>query len=147
MFPIYQPVKKKRKDAFLIFLPVGPKISPTLCRHHAGCSIAQMAGLTRRYTFFAPWSLGKCRPNMYGDMTSFPVVTRTTLARCSSVAGHGLRLGEMARKRVNVDDQRVEFVIRALCGKKSTLALCWGLGISRPTGYLQQRHKCGPSSA
>jgi transposase InsO family protein len=42
----------------------------------------------------------------------------------------------MAWKRVNVDEQRMQFVIRAVSGKESLTSLCREFGISRPTGYL-----------
>jgi transposase InsO family protein len=45
----------------------------------------------------------------------------------------------MPWKRMNVDDQRMQFVIRASSGKEGMTALCREFGISRPTGYLWRR--------
>jgi transposase InsO family protein len=42
----------------------------------------------------------------------------------------------MPWNRVNVDDQRMRFVIRAVSGKEKMSTLCREFGISRPTGYL-----------
>jgi len=40
---------------------------------------------------------------------------------------------------MDVDDQRMQFVIRACSGKERMAALCQEFGISRPTGYLWRR--------
>jgi transposase InsO family protein len=45
----------------------------------------------------------------------------------------------MPWKRVAVDDQRIQFVIRATSGAERISALCREFGISRPTGYLWRR--------
>jgi len=45
----------------------------------------------------------------------------------------------MPWKRVAVDDQRMQFVMRAASGKERIAALCREFGISRPTGYLWRR--------
>jgi transposase InsO family protein len=45
----------------------------------------------------------------------------------------------MPWKRVDVDEQRMRFVIRAVSGRESLAALCREFGISRPTGYLWRR--------
>jgi transposase InsO family protein len=45
----------------------------------------------------------------------------------------------MPWNRVNVDEQRMRFVIRAVSGKESMVGLCREFGISRPTGYLWRR--------
>src|SRR5713101_6824165 len=45
----------------------------------------------------------------------------------------------MPWKRMGVDDQRMQFVIRAVSGKERMAALCREFGISRPTGYLWRR--------
>lgn len=45
----------------------------------------------------------------------------------------------MPWKRMGVDDQRMQFVIRAVSGKERIAALCREFGISRPTGYLWRR--------
>ena len=42
----------------------------------------------------------------------------------------------MPWNRVNVDEQRMRFVVRAVSGKESLAGLCREFGISRPTGYL-----------
>jgi len=42
----------------------------------------------------------------------------------------------MPWNRVNVDEQRMEFVMRAVSGKERMTSLCREFGISRPTGYL-----------
>jgi len=42
----------------------------------------------------------------------------------------------MPWNRVNVDEQRMKFVIRAASGKERMTDLCREFGISRPTGYL-----------
>ena len=48
----------------------------------------------------------------------------------------------MPWKRVNVDDQRMQFVIRATSGTERMSVLCREFGISRPTGYLwRQRYR------
>lgn len=48
----------------------------------------------------------------------------------------------MPWKRVNVDEQRMQFVIRAGSGKEPITGLCREFGISRPTGYLwRQRYR------
>jgi transposase InsO family protein len=41
----------------------------------------------------------------------------------------------MPWRRMGVEEQRMQFVIRAASGKESMAALCWEFGISRPTGY------------
>jgi len=45
----------------------------------------------------------------------------------------------MPWKRVAVEEQRMEFVIRAVSGRERISALCREFGISRPTGYLWRR--------
>ncbi len=45
----------------------------------------------------------------------------------------------MPWKRMNVDEQRMQFVVRAVSGKEQMAALCREFGISRPTGYLWRR--------
>ncbi|MGB8543687.1 MAG: IS481 family transposase [Candidatus Acidiferrales bacterium] len=40
---------------------------------------------------------------------------------------------------MDVDEQRMQFVIRAISGKERMTALCREFGISRPTGYLWRR--------
>ena len=45
----------------------------------------------------------------------------------------------MPWKRMAVDDQRMQFVIRAVSGKERIAVLCREFGISRPTGYLWRR--------
>src|SRR5712692_1077968 len=45
----------------------------------------------------------------------------------------------MPWKRMGVDDQRMQFVIRAVSGKERMAVLCREFGISRPTGYLWRR--------
>ena len=45
----------------------------------------------------------------------------------------------MPWKRMGVDEQRMQFVIRAVSGKESLAGLCREFGISRPTGYLWRR--------
>lgn len=45
----------------------------------------------------------------------------------------------MPWKRVDVDEQRMQFVIRAVSGQERMTALCREFGISRPTGYLWRR--------
>ncbi len=45
----------------------------------------------------------------------------------------------MPWKRMSVDEQRMQFVIRAVSGKERMAALCREFGISRPTGYLWRR--------
>jgi transposase InsO family protein len=48
----------------------------------------------------------------------------------------------MPWRRVNVDEQRMQFVIRSSSGKERMTALCHEFGISRPTGYLwRQRYR------
>jgi transposase InsO family protein len=48
----------------------------------------------------------------------------------------------MPWKRMNVDEQRMQFVIRANSGKERMTVLCREFGISRPTGYLwRQRYR------
>jgi transposase InsO family protein len=42
----------------------------------------------------------------------------------------------MPWNRINVDEQRMRFVIRAVSGQESMVGLCREFGISRPTGYL-----------
>jgi len=42
----------------------------------------------------------------------------------------------MPWNRVNVDEQRIQFVVRAMSRKESMTSLCREFGISRPTGYL-----------
>lgn len=42
----------------------------------------------------------------------------------------------MPWRRVDVDEQRMQFVIRATSGSEAMAALCREFGISRPTGYL-----------
>jgi len=45
----------------------------------------------------------------------------------------------MPWKRMSVDAQRMQFVVRAVSGKEQMTALCREFGISRPTGYLWRR--------
>jgi len=45
----------------------------------------------------------------------------------------------MPWKRVEVDEQRMRFVIRASSGQERLAVLCREFGISRPTGYLWRR--------
>ena len=45
----------------------------------------------------------------------------------------------MPWKRVDVDDQRLRFVVRAVSGKESMVGLCLEFEISRPTGYKWRR--------
>jgi transposase InsO family protein len=45
----------------------------------------------------------------------------------------------MPWKRMAVDDQRMQFVIRAMSGKERLAGLCREFGISRPTGYLWRK--------
>ena len=45
----------------------------------------------------------------------------------------------MPWKTVGVDEQRMQFVIRAVRGKEVLAPLCREFGISRPTGYLWRR--------
>ena len=45
----------------------------------------------------------------------------------------------MPWKRVDVDDQRLRFVVRAVSGKESMVGLCQEFEISRPTGYKWRR--------
>src|SRR5690348_4510229 len=45
----------------------------------------------------------------------------------------------MPWKRMDVDEQRMEFVARAVRGKEGMAALCREFGISRPTGYGWRR--------
>lgn len=45
----------------------------------------------------------------------------------------------MPWKRMGVDEQRMQFVIRAVSGKEALAELCREFGISRPTGYLWWR--------
>lgn len=45
----------------------------------------------------------------------------------------------MPWRRVNLDDQRMQFVIRATSGAERMTALCQEFGISRPTGYFWRR--------
>ncbi len=48
----------------------------------------------------------------------------------------------MPWKRMDVDEQRMQFVIRASSGTERMTALCREFGISRPTGYLwRQRYR------
>jgi transposase InsO family protein len=48
----------------------------------------------------------------------------------------------MPWKRMDVDEQRMQFVIRATSGKEPMTALCREFEISRPTGYLwRQRYR------
>src|SRR6202166_4946569 len=48
----------------------------------------------------------------------------------------------MPWKRMDVDEQRMQFVIRAISGRERMSALCREFGISRPTGYLwRQRYR------
>src|SRR5665213_545413 len=48
----------------------------------------------------------------------------------------------MPWKRMDVDEQRMQFVIRASSGKERMTALCREFEISRPTGYLwRQRYR------
>jgi transposase-like protein len=42
----------------------------------------------------------------------------------------------MAWKAMEVQDQRVRFVVAASSGERAVSALCAEFGISRPTGYL-----------
>lgn len=45
----------------------------------------------------------------------------------------------MPWKRMGVEEQRMQFVIRATSGREQLSALCREFGISRPTGYLWRR--------
>jgi transposase-like protein len=45
----------------------------------------------------------------------------------------------MLWERVGVDEQRMQFVIRAASGREPMATLCREFGISRPTGYLWRR--------
>lgn len=45
----------------------------------------------------------------------------------------------MPWKRMDVDEQRMQFVIRAVSGQENLAALCREFGVSRPTGYLWRR--------
>jgi len=45
----------------------------------------------------------------------------------------------MPWRATNVDDQRMQFVIRAKSGRERFSALCREFGVSRPTGYLWRR--------
>jgi transposase InsO family protein len=45
----------------------------------------------------------------------------------------------MPWKRVDVDEQRMRFVIRAVSGQERISTLCREFGISRPTGYLWRK--------
>ena len=45
----------------------------------------------------------------------------------------------MPWRRMGVDEQRMQFVIRATSGTERLAALCREFGISRPTGYLWRR--------
>jgi len=45
----------------------------------------------------------------------------------------------MPWNQVNVDEQRMQFVVRAVSRKESLTSLCREFGISRPTGYLWRR--------
>ena len=45
----------------------------------------------------------------------------------------------MGWKATNVNEQRMQFVIRAVGGQERMSALCREFGISRPTGYLWRR--------
>lgn len=45
----------------------------------------------------------------------------------------------MPWNQVNVNDQRIQFVMRAVSGKETMTSLCREFGISRPTGYLWRR--------
>lgn len=45
----------------------------------------------------------------------------------------------MPWKRVDVEQQRMEFVMRAMNGRERIATLCREFGISRPTGYLWRR--------
>ena len=51
----------------------------------------------------------------------------------------------MPWKRVNVDEQRMRFVVGAVSGKESMASLCREFGISRPTGYRgrEASQRCG----
>lgn len=52
----------------------------------------------------------------------------------------------MPWKRVDVHEQRMQFVIRAVSGPETMTGLCREFGISRPTGYLwQHRYEQGGS--
>ena len=42
----------------------------------------------------------------------------------------------MPGKRMSVDEQRIQFVVRAVSGTEPLAALCREFGISRPPGYL-----------
>jgi transposase InsO family protein len=46
----------------------------------------------------------------------------------------------MPWNEVDVDEQRMRFVIRAMSGAERMSALCREFGISRPTGYLWRQH-------
>jgi len=45
----------------------------------------------------------------------------------------------MPWKRVDVHEQRMQFVVRAVSGQEPMAALCREFGVSRPTGYLWRR--------
>src|SRR5258705_5231088 len=49
------------------------------------------------------------------------------------------RLETMSWNEVDVDDQRMQFVLRAASGKESMTVLCREFTISRPTGYHWRR--------
>jgi transposase len=50
----------------------------------------------------------------------------------------------MPWKKMEVREQRVEFVVRALCGSEPLSRLCQEFGVSRPTGYKWlQRYRAG----
>jgi len=48
----------------------------------------------------------------------------------------------MPWKRMDVDEERMRFVIRAVSGQEQMAVLCREFGISRPTGYLWRRRYC-----
>ena len=45
----------------------------------------------------------------------------------------------MPWERMSGDEQRMQFVVRAVSGKEPRTARCREFGISRPTGYLWRR--------
>lgn len=49
----------------------------------------------------------------------------------------------MPWKRMSVDEQRLQFVVRAVSGQERMTALCEEFGIARPTGYLWRGRYAG----
>ena len=52
----------------------------------------------------------------------------------------------MPWNKISVDEQRMQFVVRAVSGKERMAALCQEFGIARPTGYLWRRRYEGGGS-